>query len=50
MIAGIGFSVMLMAQVVADRIEKYPQYGTGWVPKTEEQRRIESLPKKYIGR
>jgi len=49
-IAGIGFSVMLMAQVVADRIEKYPQYGTGWVPKTEEQRRIESLPKKYIGR
>lgn len=50
MIAGVGFSVMLMAQVVADRIEKYPQYGTGWVPKTEEQRRIESLPKKYIGR
>ena len=49
-IIGIGFSIMLMAYVVEDRIQKYPQYGTGWVPKTEEQRRIESLPKKYIGR
>lgn len=50
MILGIGFSVMLMMHVVEDRIAKYPQYGTGWVPKTEEQRRIESLPKKYTGR
>jgi hypothetical protein len=50
MIIGIGFSIMLMAHVVEDRIQKYPQYGTGWVPKTEEQRRIELLPKKYIGR
>ena len=39
-----------MAMVVEDRIEKYPQYGTGWIPKTEEQRRLEALPKKYTGR
>jgi hypothetical protein len=45
--AAIGLS---LAMVVEDRIAKYPQYGTGWVPKTEEQRRIEALPKKYIGR
>lgn len=50
MIVAIGWSIALMIFVVEDRIQKYPQYGTGWVPKTEEQRRIESLPKKYIGR
>lgn len=47
MSAAIGIS---FAMVVEDRIKKYPQYGTGWIPKTEEQRRIESLPKKYTGR
>lgn len=50
MIVGIGMSIVMFMYVVEDRIEKYPQYGTGWVPKTEEQRRIEALPKKYIGR
>ena len=50
MILAICFSIMLMMYVVEDRIAKYPQYGTGWVPKTEEQRRLEMLPKKYIGR
>jgi hypothetical protein len=39
-----------LAIVVEDRIKKYPQLGEGWVPKTEHQRYIESLPKKYIGR
>jgi hypothetical protein len=39
-----------LAIVVEDRIKKYPQLGEGWVPKTEYQRYIESLPKKYIGR
>jgi hypothetical protein len=39
-----------MALVVEDRIKKYPHLGDGWIPKTEEQRRIEALPKKYIGR
>ena len=39
-----------MALVVQDRIEKYPQYGTGWIPKTEKQRKEEAKPKIYIGR
>ena len=41
---------MMMAYVIEDRIQKYPQLGTEWIPKTEEQRRIESLPKKWTGR
>jgi len=45
--AGIGLT---FAIVVEDRIAKYPQYGEGWIPKTEEQRRLEALPKKYVGR
>lgn len=45
--AGIGIT---FAMVVEDRIAKYPQYGEGWVPKTEEQRRLEALPKRYVGR
>lgn len=43
----IGLSLAL---VVEDRIRKYPHLGDGWIPKTEEQRRLEALPKKYIGR
>jgi hypothetical protein len=39
-----------MALVVEDRIQKYPHLGEGWIPKTEEQRRLEALPKKYVGR
>lgn len=38
------------AYVVEDRIEKYPQYGTEWIPKTEEQRRKEAGPHIYVGR
>lgn len=52
-VGGLLISIMIglmFAYVVQDRIEKYPQLGYGWVPKTEEQRRIEALPKKYIGR
>ena len=45
--AAMGIAISM---VVEDRIKKYPQYGDGWIPKTEEQRRIEALPKKYIGR
>ena len=41
---------LMMVYVVRDRIEKYPQYGDGIIPKTEEQRRLESMPKVYIGR
>jgi hypothetical protein len=39
-----------MAWVVEDRIEKYPHLGTGWIPKSEEQRRREAEPKVWTGR
>jgi hypothetical protein len=39
-----------MAIVVQDRINKYPHLGTGWVPKSEAERRYDALPKRYIGR
>ena len=41
---------ILFAVVIQDRIEKYPQLGTGIVPKTERQRREEAEPKRYVGR
>jgi hypothetical protein len=47
MACAVGFA---LAMVVEDRVKKYPHLGTGWIPKTEEQRRIEALPKKYTGR
>jgi hypothetical protein len=50
LIVAIGCSIVIMAMVVQDRIEKYPQYGTGWIPKTEKQRQLEAQPKVYIGR
>ena len=50
MIFAIGFTIAVMAHVVEDRIEKYPQYGTEWIPKTEKQRQLESAPKVYTGR
>ena len=40
----------LFALVVDDRIKKYPQLGTDWIPKTQAQRDYEALPKKYVGR
>jgi CHASE3 domain sensor protein len=54
----IGVSGVLMAAVIGlamvwvvhDRIEKYPHLGTGWIPKTEEQRRLDALPKQWNGR
>jgi hypothetical protein len=50
MIFAIAFSIMAMAWVVEDRIEKYPHLGTGWIPKTEKQRQEEAKPKVWIGR
>ena len=41
---------IMMAFVIQDRIEKYPQLGNDWVPKTERQRQLEASPKKYLGR
>ena len=41
---------LAMAWVVQDRIEKYPHLGTEWIPKSEAQRRLESIPQKWVGR
>lgn len=41
---------LMFAAVVEDRIQKYPHLGESWAPKTEYERYLESLPKKYIGR
>jgi ABC-type sugar transport system permease subunit len=41
---------LMMAFVIQDRIEKYPQLGTGIIPKTERQRQLEAAPKQYLGR
>jgi len=43
---GVG---LVLSYVVEDRIKKYPQYGTGWIPKTELQRQKESQKLTYIG-
>jgi hypothetical protein len=45
--AALGLSFAL---VVEDRIRKYPQYGTNWIPRTEEQRKKDSEPHVYVGR
>lgn len=41
---------LLLVWLIQDRCEKYPQYGCGLIPKTEEQRKIDAQPKIYIGR
>jgi hypothetical protein len=41
---------IMFAVVIEDRIRKYPQLGDQWIPKTEEQRRIDAAPKVWIGR
>ena len=43
-------TMVIMWFVVQDRIEKYPQLGTDFFPKTDKQRRQEAMPKQYIGR
>ena len=50
MIVGIAFTTITFAYVIEDRIRKYPHLGTGWIPKTEEQRRKDAEPKVYTGR
>ena len=49
-IAMIFFLGGVFMWVAYDRQLKYPQYGNGIFPKTEEQRRREALPQVYIGR
>ena len=41
---------IMFAVVIQDRIEKYPQLGTGIIPKSEKQRKEEAEPKRYVGR
>lgn len=41
---------MMIVYIIHDRIEKYPQLGTDWIPKSEEHRRRDAEPKHYIGR
>ena len=56
--AWIGFIIVFCIFIVGgmfmwvayDRQRKYPQYGDGLIPKTEEQRRREAEPQIYIGR
>jgi len=36
--------------VIDDRIKKYPHLGNEWIPKTEEQRRLDAAPKIWTGR
>ena len=40
----------IFAWLVNDRAEKYPHLGNEWIPKTDEQRRIESGGYRYTGR
>ena len=44
------FIGLTFVYVIEDRIRKYPHLGDGWIPKTEEQRRLESAPKQWTGR
>jgi hypothetical protein len=44
---GIGLT---LSYVVEDRIKKYPQYGTDWIPKNESQRQREAQKQIYVGR
>ena len=41
---------LMFVWIINDRIEKYPQYGKGWIPKSEIQRKREAEPPVYIGR
>jgi len=41
---------LTFAFVIQDRIEKYPQLGTGIIPKSEKQRKEQAEPKRYVGR
>ena len=52
-IGGLGLATFIgltMVYVIQDRIAKYPHLGNQWIPKTEEQRRLEAAPKVWTGR
>lgn len=56
MFIGIGALVvclslgLMIVFIVEDRIQKYPELGNDWIPKTEKQRKIEAEPKRWVGR
>ena len=50
LLIGIFTTASLFIWVAYDRQQKYPQYGGGLFPRTEEERRIEDGPQRYIGR
>lgn len=41
---------LTLVYVIEDRIRKYPHLGAEWIPKTEEQRRLDAAPKVWTGR
>lgn len=41
---------LMMAFVIQDRIQKYPQLGNGIIPTTEAQRKAAAEPMRYVGR
>lgn len=52
-VAGLLLAIIIgctFVYVINDRIAKYPQLGNEWIPKTEEQRRLEAAPKVWTGR
>ena len=49
-VAMIAIICVIFAAMIEDRIRKYPHLGDRWIPTTPEQRYLDSLPKKYIGR
>ena len=52
-LSGLALAVvigLMMVYVIDDRIKKYPHLGNDWIPKTEEQRRLETAPKVWTGR
>lgn len=56
MLIGIGALIvcaslgLMIAFIIEDRIKKYPQLGTDWIPRSERQRQIDSAPKHWTGR
>ena len=50
MLIVIFFFFFMMMLVAYSRQQMYPQYGNEFLPKTEEQRKRESLPQVYVGR
>jgi hypothetical protein len=56
MLIGIGALIvccgvgLTLSYVVEDRIKKYPQYGTEWIPRNESKRQQETQKQIYVGR